>query len=309
MRKITVIGAGNVGSSIGKSLAEKQVAREIILLDVIEGLPQGKALDIWQSGPIEGFDTSITGTNDYKDTSDSELIIITAGLPRKPGMSRDDLLKTNAVIVKESTQKIIEHSPQSIIIVVSNPLDVMCYVAFKSSGFESNRIIGMAGLLDTARFRLFISQELKVSIKDISTMVLGGHGDSMVPIISQTNISGIPITQFLSSENISRLVERTRNGGIEIVNYLKTGGAYYAPSSAAVELAEAIVKDRKRILPCSAWLDGEFGIRNVFCGVPVKLGKNGIEQIVEMDLTSGELELLRKSAGKVQSVMAGLGDI
>lgn len=309
MRKITVIGAGNVGSSIGKSLAEKQVAREIILLDVIEGLPQGKALDIWQSGPIEGFDTSITGTNDYKDTSDSELIIITAGLPRKPGMSRDDLLKTNAVIVKESTQKIIEHSPQSIIIVVSNPLDVMCYVAFKSSGFESNRIIGMAGLLDTARFRLFISQELKVSIKDISTMVLGGHGDSMVPIISQTNISGIPITQFLSSENISRLVERTRNGGIEIVNYLKTGGAYYAPSSAAVELAEAIVKDRKRILPCSAWLDGEFGIRNVFCGVPVKLGKNGIEQIVEMDLTSGELEQLRKSAGKVQSVMAGLGDI
>lgn len=309
MRKITVIGAGNVGSSIGKSLAEKQVAREIILLDVIEGLPQGKALDIWQSGPIEGFDTSITGTNDYKDTSDSELIIITAGLPRKPGMSRDDLLKTNAVIVKESTQKIIEHSPQSIIIVVSNPLDVMCYVAFKSSGFESNRIIGMAGLLDTARFRLFISQELKVSIKDISTMVLGGHGDSMVPIISQTNISGIPITQFLSSGKISRLVERTRNGGIEIVNYLKTGGAYYAPSSAAVELAEAIVKDRKRILPCSAWLDGEFGIRNVFCGVPVKLGKNGIEQIVEMDLTSGELELLRKSAGKVQSVMAGLGDI
>ncbi|HSD63180.1 MAG TPA: malate dehydrogenase [Ignavibacteriaceae bacterium] len=309
MKKITVIGAGNVGSSIARSLAEKQLAGEIVLLDIIDGLPQGKALDIWQCGPIEGFDTSVTGTNDYKETSDSELIIITAGLPRKPGMSRDDLLKTNAGIVKESTQKIIEHSPQSIIIVVSNPLDVMCYVAFKTSRFESNRIIGMAGLLDTARFRLFISQELKVSVKDISTMVLGGHGDSMVPIISQTNIAGIPITQFLPTEKISHIVERTRNGGIEIVNYLKTGSAFYAPSSAAVEMAEAIIKDRKRILPCSAWLDGEFGIRNVFCGVPVKLGKNGIENIVEMDLTSGELEELRKSAGKVQLVTAGLGDI
>lgn len=309
MKKITVIGAGNVGSSIARILAEKQLAGEIVLLDIIDGLPQGKALDIQQCGPIEGFDTSVVGTNNYKDTSDSELIIITAGLPRKPGMSRDDLLKTNAGIVKESTQKIIEHSPQSIIIVVSNPLDVMCYIAFKASGFESNRIIGMAGLLDTARFRLFISQELKVSVKDISTMVLGGHGDSMVPIISQTNISGIPITQFLPSEKISRIVERTRNGGIEIVNYLKTGSAFYAPSCAAVEMAEAIIKDRKRILPCSAWLDGEFGIRNVFCGVPVKLGNNGIENIVEMDLTSGELEELRKSAVKVQSITAGLGDI
>jgi malate dehydrogenase len=299
MKKITVIGAGNVGATTAQRLAEKQLAENIVLFDIIDGLPQGKALDIRQSGSVEGFDTSVTGTIDYKDTASSGIVIITAGLARKPGMSRDDLLKANAAIVKESTAKVIEYSPQSIIIIVSNPLDVMCYVAFKISGFESSRIIGMAGILDTSRFRFFISQELKVSVMDVSTLVLGGHGDSMVPLISQTSISGIPLTQLLSKEKISSLVERTRKGGIEIVNYLKSGSAYYAPSSAAVEMADSIVKNRNRVLPCSAWLDGEYGIHNVFCGVPVKLGRNGIEQVIEMKLQADELASLQNSAKEV----------
>jgi len=299
MKKITVIGAGNVGATTAQRLAEKQLAENIVLFDIIDGLPQGKALDIRQSGSVEGFDTSVTGTIDYKDTASSGIVIITAGLARKPGMSRDDLLKANAAIVKESTAKVIEYSPQSIIIIVSNPLDVMCHVAFKISGFESSRIIGMAGILDTSRFRFFISQELKVSVMDVSTLVLGGHGDSMVPLISQTSISGIPLTQLLSKEKISSLVERTRKGGIEIVNYLKSGSAYYAPSSAAVEMADSIVKNRNRVLPCSAWLDGEYGIHNVFCGVPVKLGRNGIEQVIEMKLQADELASLQNSAKEV----------
>ncbi|HKB85950.1 MAG TPA: malate dehydrogenase [Ignavibacteriaceae bacterium] len=299
MKKITVIGAGNVGATTAQRLAEKQLAENIVLFDIIDGLPQGKALDIRQSGSVEGFDTSVTGTIDYKDTASSGIVIITAGLARKPGMSRDDLLKANAAILKESTAKVIEYSPQSIIIIVSNPLDVMCYVAFKISGFESSRIIGMAGILDTSRFRFFISQELKVSVMDVSTLVLGGHGDSMVPLISQTSISGIPLTQLLSKEKISSLVERTRKGGIEIVNYLKSGSAYYAPSSAAVEMADSIVKNRNRVLPCSAWLDGEYGIHNVFCGVPVKLGRNGIEQVIEMKLQADELASLQNSAKEV----------
>ncbi len=303
MKKITVIGAGNVGAAAVQRLAEKQLAENIVLLDIIEGLPQGKALDIRQSSSVEGFDTEVTGTNDYKDTSLSDIVMITAGLARKPGMSRDDLLKANAAIVKESTAKVIEYSPQSIIIVVSNPLDLMCYAAFKTSGFESSRIIGMAGILDTSRFRLFISQELKVSVKDVSTMVLGGHGDSMVPLISQTSISGIPLTQLMSKEKISSIVERTRKGGIEIVNYLKSGSAYYAPSSAAVEIVDSIVKNRNRILPCSAWLDGEYGIHNVFCGVPVKLGRNGIEQIIEMKLEDNELSSLQNSAQEVSKLI------
>ncbi len=303
MKKITVIGAGNVGAAAAQRLAEKQLAENIVLLDIIEGLPQGKALDISQSSSVEGFDTSVIGTNDYKETASSDIIIITAGLARKPGMSRDDLLKANAAIVKEATAKVIEYSPQSIIIVVSNPLDVMCYAAFKTSGFESSRIIGMAGILDTSRLRLFISQELKVSVKDVSTMVLGGHGDSMVPLISQTSVSGIPLSQLLSKEKISSLVERTRKGGIEIVNYLKSGSAYYAPSSAAVEMADSIVKNRNRVLPCSAWLDGEYGIHNVFCGVPVKLGRNGIEQIIEMKLEDNELASLKNSAKEVSELI------
>ncbi len=309
MNKITVIGAGNVGATTALRLAEKQLAEEIILLDIVEGLPQGKALDIWQSGSLEGFDSRVIGTNNFKDTESSGIIIITAGLARKPGMSRDDLLKANAVIVKESTEKAIQYSPQSIIIIVSNPLDVMCYVALKTSGFESSRIIGMAGVLDTARFRLFIAQELKVSVKDISTLVLGGHGDSMVPLINHTSISGIPITQLLSAERINSLIERTRKGGIEIVNYLKSGSAYFAPSSAVVEMVDSIVKNRKRVLPCSAWLDGEFGISNAFCGVPVKLGRNGIDQIIEMKLKENELAALIKSAKEVGTTISRLTNI
>jgi malate dehydrogenase len=309
MNKITVVGAGNVGATTALRLAEKQLAEEIILLDIVEGLPQGKALDIWQSGSLEGFDSRVIGTNNFKDTESSGIIILTAGLARKPGMSRDDLLKANAAIVKESTEKSIQYSPQSIIIIVSNPLDVMCYVALKTSGFESNRIIGMAGVLDTARFRLFIAQELKVSVKDISTLVLGGHGDTMVPLISQTSISGIPITQLVPAERIISLIERTRKGGIEIVNYLKSGSAYYAPSSAVVEMVDSIVKNRKRVLPCSAWLDGEFGISNAFCGVPVKLGKNGIDQIIEMKLEENELAALIKSAKEVGTTILRLSNI
>lgn len=299
MKKITVAGAGNVGATTAQRLAEKQLAEEIVLIDIIEGIPQGKALDIQQSGPAEMFDTRITGTNDYKDTSGSGLVIITAGLARKPGMSRDDLLAANAQIVKDVTEKIVEYSPQSIIIVVSNPLDVMAYVALKVSSFEKHRVIGMAGILDTARFRLFISHELNVSVKEINTMVLGGHGDSMVPLTRYTTVSGVPLPELLPKEKIDKLVQRTKNGGIEIVNYLKTGSAYYAPSSAAVEMVDSLVKNRCRLLPCSAWLEGEYGLHNVFCGVPVKLGESGIEQIVELKLNEEEISALKKSAKDV----------
>jgi malate dehydrogenase len=306
MKKITVVGAGNVGATTAQRLAEKQLAEEVVLIDILEGIPQGKALDIGQSGPIEMFDSQLIGTNDYKDTSGSGIVIITAGLARKPGMSRDDLLAANAQIVKNVTEKIVEFSPQSIIIVVSNPLDVMAYVAFKVSGFEKYRVIGMAGILDSARFRLFISKELNVSINDINTMVLGGHGDSMVPLIRYTTISGTPLQELLPKEKINKLIERTRNGGIEIVNYLKTGSAYYAPSSSAVEMVDSIVKNRNRLLPCSAWLDGEYGLHNVFCGVPIKLGKFGIEQIIELELSNEELSALKKSAKDVTDNMGKL---
>ena len=296
MKKITVVGAGNVGATTAQRLAEKQLAEEVVLIDIIEGAPQGKGLDMWESSPVELFDTKITGTNNYKDTANSNLVIITAGLARKPGMSRDDLLAANTKIVKEVTEKVSEFSPQSIIIVVSNPLDVMSYVALKVSGFEKNRVIGMAGILDTARFRLFIAEALNVSVNDISAMVLGGHGDSMVPLVRYSTVTGIPISELLPQKKIDELVTRARKGGIEIVNHLKTGSAYYAPSSAAVEMADAIVKNRKRILPCAAWLEGEYGLDGVFCGVPVKLGAKGIEQIIELKLTNEELAALKKSA-------------
>ena len=299
MKKITVIGAGNVGATTAQRLAEKELAEEVILLDVVEGIPQGKALDMLESGPVESFDTYLKGTNDYSDTKNSDIIIITAGLARKPGMSRDDLLIANADIVKSVTEKSVEHSPQAIIIVVSNPLDVMTYVAFKVSGFERHRVIGMAGILDTARFRTFIANELEVSVKDVDAMVLGGHGDSMVPLVRYTTIGGIPLTEFLSKDKIEKLVDRTRKGGIEIVNYLKTGSAYYAPSSAAVEMVESIVKNKKRILPCSAFLTGEYDLHNVFCGVPVRLGKEGILNIVKLNLLPEELNALKKSAADV----------
>src|SRR3990172_683332 len=299
MKKITVIGAGNVGATTAQRLAEKEFAEEVILLDVVEGIPQGKALDMLESGPVESFDTYLKGTNDCSDTKNSDIIIITAGLARKPGMSRDDLLIANADIVKSVTEKSVEHSPQAIIIVVSNPLDVMTYVAFKVSGFERHRVIGMAGILDTARFRTFIANELEVSVKDVDAMVLGGHGDSMVPLVRYTTIGGIPLTEFLSKDKIEKLVDRTRKGGIEIVNYLKTGSAYYAPSSAAVEMVESIVKNKKRILPCSTFLTGEYDLHNVFCGVPVRLGKEGILNIVKLNLLPEELNALKKSAADV----------
>ena len=257
-------------------------------------------MDIWESSPVELFDTKVHGTNSYSDTANSDMVIITAGLPRKPGMSRDDLLAANVKIVKEVTQNVADNSPQAILIIVSNPLDVMSYVALKVSGFEKNRVIGMAGILDTARFRLFVAEALNVSVNDVSAMVLGGHGDSMVPLTKYTTVSGIPIIELLPEDTIIKLINRARKGGAEIVNYLKTGSAFYAPSSAVVEMADAIIKNRNRILPCSVWLEGEYGINGVFCGVPVKLGSNGIEQIIQLNLSSKELEALKNSAEDVR---------
>ncbi len=299
MKKITVIGGGNVGSTAAQRIAEKQLAQEVVLVDILEGVPQGKALDMWESAPVEGFDSAVVGANDYAATANSDIVVITAGLARKPGMSRDDLLLANTKIVKSVTEQVVTHSPNSILIVVSNPLDVMAYVAKKVSGFAKQRVIGMAGILDSARFRLFIAQELNVSVRDVQAMVLGGHGDSMVPLVRYSTVSGIPISELISAERIEALVTRARNGGIEIVNYLKTGSAYYAPSSSAVEMVEAIARNSNRVLPCSAWLEGEYGLNNVYCGVPVKLNANGIEQILELKLTDAEIAGLKKSAEDV----------
>ncbi len=298
--KITVIGAGNVGASSAQRIAEKELANEVVLVDVVDGLPQGKGLDMYESAPVEGFDSKITGTNTYDATANSDIVVITAGIARKPGMSRDDLLNTNAGILKAVTEQAVAKSPKSILIVVSNPLDVMVYVALKVSGFDRHRVIGMAGVLDTARFRSFIAMELNVSVEDVTAFVLGGHGDSMVPLPRYTSVAGIPLGDLLPQEKIDALVTRARNGGIEIVNYLKTGSAYYAPSSAAVQMVEAIVKDKKRILPCATYLQGEYGLRDTVVGVPVKLGKNGIEQIIEIKLTPEESAALKKSADDVK---------
>src|SRR5437870_13766339 len=275
LTKITVVGAGNVGATTAQRLAEKQLARTVVLVDVIEGVPQGKALDQWQAAPIEGFDTRIVGSNDYAPADGSELVVVTAGIARKPGMSRDDLVRTNADIVKQVSQQIKQHCPKAIVVVVSNPLDVMCWVTKQATGFPRERVIGMAGVLDTARYRSFLAEALDVSVKDIQAMVLGGHGDTMVPLISYTTVSGIPITQLLAKDKLDAIVDRARNGGAEIVKHLKTGSAYYAPSSGAVQMAEAIVRDQKRILPCAAWLTGEYGMKDLFLGVPVKLGRKG----------------------------------
>ena len=304
MNKITVVGAGNVGATTAQRLAEKQLARHIVMVDVIEGIPQGKGLDQWETAPIERFDSRVVGTNTYAEAAGSELFVVTAGIARKPGMSREDLLRTNVDIVKSVGLEIRKCAPKAIVIVVSNPLDTMCYVMKEALGAPRERVLGMAGVLDTARYRAFIAEALDVSVEDIQAMVLGGHGDTMVPLVSYTTVAGIPITQFLKQEAIDKLVERTRGGGAEIVAHLKTGSAYYAPSAAAVQMVESIVRDRKRILPCSAWLEGEYGLRGVFLGVPCKLGARGLEQIVEVELTSRERISLGKSADSVRESIA-----
>ncbi len=303
---ITVVGAGNVGATTAQRLAEKQLARRVVMVDVAEGIPQGKALDLYQSAPIEGYDTRIVGANDYAETAGSDIVVITAGIARKPGMSRDDLLATNAGIVRQVCEAIRTTSPDAIIIMVSNPLDVMCYVAKRVTGFPRERILGMAGVLDTARYRAFLAEALDVSVRDIQAMVLGGHGDTMVPLVSYTTVSGIPVAQLLDRTRLDALVTRTRNGGAEIVKHLKTGSAYYAPSAAAVQMVEAIVRDEKRILPCAAWLEGEYGMSGLFLGVPCKLGRRGLERIIEVELTAAERAELARSAEAVREPMAAV---
>jgi len=306
MNRITVVGAGHVGATAAQRLAEKELAREIVLIDVIEGIPQGKGLDQWESAPIEGFDSRVIGSNDYGPAAGSEMFIVTAGIARKPGMSRDDLTRTNVAIVKSVSEEIKKCSPDAIVIVVSNPLDVMAWVAKEVTSFPRNRVIGMAGVLDTARYRSFIADALDVSVEDIQAMVLGGHGDTMVPLISYTTVSGIPVTQMMNGSRLDEIVERTRNGGAEIVGYLKTGSAYYAPSAAVVQMAEAIVKDKRRILPCAAWLEGEFGFQDLYLGVPCKLGASGLEQIIEVELSKAERVALEKSAEHVRQTMSAV---
>jgi malate dehydrogenase len=304
VNKITVVGAGNVGATAAQRLAEKELAKHIILIDVVEGIPQGKGLDQWETAPIEGFDSRVIGSNGYAEAAGSDLFIVTAGIARKPGMSREDLLNTNVGIVKSVAQEIKKSAPNAMVIVVSNPLDAMCYVMREVLGAPRERVMGMAGVLDTARFRSFLALELDVSVEDIQAMVLGGHGDTMVPLISYTTVAGIPITQLMKRDALDKIVDRARNGGAEIVAHLKTGSAYYAPSAAAVQMAEAIVKDKKRILPCSAWLQGEYGFKDIYLGVPCKIGAGGIEQIYEVELTSNEKVALGKSAKAVEETMA-----
>lgn len=304
--KITVVGAGHVGATTAQRLAERELAEEIVLIDIMEGLPQGKALDMYESAPVLGFDTKVTGSNDYLATAGSHIAVITAGLARKPGMSRDDLLQKNSAIVSGVTEQLLAHSPDLIIIVVSNPLDIMCSVALAKSGLPSTKVIGMAGILDTARFRAFIALELRVSVRDIQALVLGGHGDAMVPLVRYTTISGIPLANLLDAQRIDALVDRTRKGGIEIVNFLKTGSAYYAPSAAAAEMVEAIVLNQRRQLPCSALLSGEYGLEGIYMGVPCILGRNGLEEIIEVDVTDEETAALKKSADAVKATLGQL---
>ena len=303
VNKITVVGAGNVGATTAQRVAEKELARTVVMVDVVEGIPQGKGLDQWQSAPIEGFDSRVVGSNGYDETAGSDIVIITAGIARKPGMSRDDLLNTNAGIVKQVAEQVKASSPNAILIIVSNPLDVMCYVAKQVTGFPRERVLGMAGVLDTARYRAFLAEALDVSVRDIQAMVLGGHGDTMVPLITYTSVSGIPITQLIDRSKLDAIVDRTRNGGAEIVKHLKTGSAYYAPSAGAVQIAEAIVHDQRRILPCAAWLDGEYGMSGLFLGVPCKIGRRGREKVIEVELTADERTALAKRADAVREPM------
>ena len=306
LNKITVVGAGNVGATAAQRLAEKELARRVVLVDVIEGVPQGKALDQWESAPIEGFDTRVVGANDYGPAAGSDLVVVTAGIARKPGMSRDDLVRTNADIVKQVSLEIKRHCPDAIVLVVSNPLDVMCWVTKQVTGFPRERVIGMAGVLDTARYRAFLAEALDVSVEDIQAMVLGGHGDTMVPLVSYTTVSGIPVGQLLDQATLDKIVERTRNGGAEIVAFLKTGSAYYAPSAAVTQMVEAIAHDKKRILPCAAWVEGEYGVSGIYLGVPCKLGRRGLEQILQVKLSADEQAALKKSADAVKETMGAV---
>ncbi len=306
VNKITVVGAGNVGATAAQRIAEKELARHVIMVDVAEGVPQGKGLDQYQSAPIEGFDSLVIGSNGYEESAGSDIVVITAGIPRKPGMSRDDLVNTNAGIMKSVCEQVKRTSPDAIVIVVSNPLDVMCYVAKEVTGFPRERVIGMAGVLDTARYCAFLAMAMDVSVRDIRAMVLGGHGDTMVPLVSYTSVSGIPVTQLLDKATLDAIVQRTRDGGAEIVKYLKTGSAYYAPSAGAVQMVEAIVNDQKRILPCAAWLTGEYGMSGLYLGVPCKLGRNGLEKVIEVELSADERAALEKSAQAVREPMAAL---
>ncbi len=305
-KKVTVVGAGMVGGTTAHRLADKELC-DVVVIDIIEGLPQGKGLDLAESAPIEGYDSRVQGTNDYKDTANSDIVIITAGLPRKPGMSRDDLLKKNYDIVKQTTEQVVKYSPNCILIVVSNPLDAMAQTAYKVSGFSKNRVIGMAGVLDSARMSTFIAMELNVSVENVTTFVLGGHGDTMVPLARYSTVAGIPLPDLLPADKIEAIVSRTRKGGAEIVNLLKTGSAFYAPSAAVVEMVEAILKDKKKILPCAAYLEGEYGVQGLFVGVPVKLGARGIEQIIEIKLTAEEQAALKKSADSVKELVGMIG--
>jgi malate dehydrogenase len=299
--KITVVGSGNVGATTAQRIVDRELADEVVLVDVIEGVPQGKGLDMAESTPVEGTDTKVIGANGYGETANSDVVIITAGIARKPGMSRDDLQATNASIVKSVCEQVRSTSPNAIVITVTNPLDVMTYVSLKVTGFAPHRVLGMAGILDTARFRYFIADALDVSVEDVTAFVLGGHGDSMVPLPRYSCVAGIPLTSLMSKDEIDRLIKRTRDGGAEIVNYLKTGSAYYAPSSAITQMVESIVRNKKRILPCAAWLTGQYGITDLYVGVPVKLGRRGVEQVIEIELTPEERAALHKSADEVRA--------
>jgi malate dehydrogenase len=305
-QKVTIVGSGNVGATVAHRLADKQLA-DVVLIDILEGIPQGKGLDLLESGPVEGYDVCIKGTNDYADTACSDIVVLTAGFPRKPGMSRDDLLKANYDVVKGTVEQVVKHSPGCILIVVTNPLDAMAQTAYRVSGFPKNRVIGMAGILDTARYRTFLAEALNVSVQNVQGFVLGGHGDTMVPVPRYTTVAGIPVTELLPREQLDRIIKRTANGGAEIVSLLKTGSAYYAPSAAVVEMIDAIFNDRKKILPCAAFLEGEYGIQGLFVGVPVKLGARGIEQIIEIQLTPEERTALQRSASAVKELVAVIG--
>jgi malate dehydrogenase len=300
--KITVVGAGNVGATAAQYAVEKELG-DVVLVDVIEGIPQGKALDLAQAGPVHGYDSALVGSNGYDETAHSDIVVITAGLARKPGMTRDDLLFKNAEIVGGVVEQVVRRSPQAILVLVTNPLDAMVQLAWKKSGFPPERVVGMAGILDSARFRTFIARELDVSVENVTAFVLGGHGDTMVPLPRYSTVAGIPITELLPPEKIEALVKRTANGGAEIVNYLKTGSAYYAPAAAAIEMVEAILKDKKKIAPCAAYLDGQYGVRGLYVGVPVKLGRRGVEQVVEISLTPAERTAFQRSVDAVRELV------